>query len=151
MLDGVPTRKRSPALFENVAVDRDHVVTTQLEGYAEANKSFSVVKNRSITVMVLLTKTSPPPRHAAPAVATPSVAPTPTAAPAGEGTLAVATNPWCNVAVDGVDHGQTPINVKLPAGHHTLTLTNPDFHIKRQLSVTIAPNETVRKKLDFSE
>ena len=63
----------------------------------------------------------------------------------------VATNPWCSVAVDGVDRGQTPIEVKLRAGRHTLTLTNPDSHIKRQLSVTITPNETVRKKLDFSE
>ena len=139
-------------------------MTAQLEGYAEAKKSFSVVKNQSMTVMLVLPTTSAPSRHAAPpaapkppAASKPSVAPTSVAsspaaaAPGGEGTLAVATNPWCNVAVDGVDRGQTPINVKLPAGHHTLTLTNPDFHIKRQLSITITPNETVRKKLDFSQ
>src|SRR5262249_31115623 len=35
------------------------------------------------------------------------------AAPAkleGEGTLLVASSPWCNVKVDGVDKGPTPIN-----------------------------------------
>jgi hypothetical protein len=150
VLDEVPTSKRSPALFEQVAADREHSVTAQLDGYTEAKKSFSVVKNRSVTVMLVLKKASAPSRHAAP-TATPSAAATPAAAQGGEGTLAVATNPWCNVAVDGVDRGQTPIDVKLAAGRHTLTLTNPDFHIKRQLSVTVTPNETVRKKLDFSQ
>jgi hypothetical protein len=32
-----------------------------------------------------------------------------------------------------------------------VTLTNAEFHIRRQLSVTVAPGETVRKKLDFTE
>ena len=87
----------------------------------------------------------------------PAPAPAATAAPAaatplsGEGTLAIASNPWCSVAVDGVDRGQTPVNLKLAAGKHTLVVTNPEFHIKRQITVTIKPNETVRKKLDFSE
>ena len=67
----------------------------------------------------------------------------------GEGTLLLATSPWCNVRIDGVDKGPTPINVKLPAGKHTVVLTNPEFKINRSLPVMIMPNETNRKRYDF--
>ncbi|HEY1585455.1 MAG TPA: protein kinase, partial [Polyangia bacterium] len=67
----------------------------------------------------------------------------------GEGTLLLATSPWCNVRIDGVDKGPTPINVKLPAGKHTVVLSNPEFKINRSLPVMIMPNETNRKRYDF--
>jgi hypothetical protein len=67
----------------------------------------------------------------------------------GEGTLLLATSPWCNVKVDGVDKGPTPINLKLPAGKHTVVLTNPEFKINRSLPVMIMPNEINRKRYDF--
>jgi hypothetical protein len=63
----------------------------------------------------------------------------------------VLTSPWCRVAVDGVDHGATPLNLELPAGPHLLLLTNPEFHIRRTLPVTIRRGETLRKSLDFAE
>ena len=67
----------------------------------------------------------------------------------GEGTLLLATSPWCNVRIDGVDKGPTPINVKLPAGKHTVVLSNPEFKINRSLPVMIMPNETNRKRYEF--
>jgi tRNA A-37 threonylcarbamoyl transferase component Bud32 len=67
----------------------------------------------------------------------------------GEGTLLLASSPWCNVKIDGVDKGPTPISVKLPAGKHTVVLTNPEFKINRSLPVMIMPNETNRKRFDF--
>jgi tRNA A-37 threonylcarbamoyl transferase component Bud32 len=69
----------------------------------------------------------------------------------GEGTLLLASSPWCNVKVDGVDKGPTPVSVKLPAGKHTVMLSNPEFKISRTLPVMILPNETTRKRLDFAQ
>jgi serine/threonine protein kinase len=156
LLDGAPSGRRSPARFEQLAGNRDHTVVAQLPGYGEEKKQFSVTTGRRTTVTLQLTRTRGSPARAevkAPAAAAPAApaAPVEAAAATGEGTLAIASNPWCSVTIDGVDHGQTPVNIKLPAGRHALTVTNPDYHIKRQFSVTILPNQTVRKKLDFAE
>ncbi len=67
----------------------------------------------------------------------------------GEGTLVLATTPWCNVFIDGLARGTTPLTITLPAGQHTIGLTNPEFKVKRVLSVAIEPNATTRKRLDF--
>jgi len=67
----------------------------------------------------------------------------------GEGTLLLATSPWCNVKIDGVDKGPTPLTVKLPAGKHTVLLTNPEFKINRTVPLMILPNETNRKRYEF--
>ncbi|MGZ3426926.1 MAG: protein kinase domain-containing protein [Polyangia bacterium] len=67
----------------------------------------------------------------------------------GEGTLLLATSPWCNVKIDGVDKGPTPLSVKLPAGKHNVVLTNPEFKINRSVPVMILPNQTERKRYDF--
>jgi tRNA A-37 threonylcarbamoyl transferase component Bud32 len=69
----------------------------------------------------------------------------------GEGTLVLATSPWCNVKIDGADKGPTPLRIKLPAGKHIVVLTNPEFKINRTLPVMILPNETTRKPLDFTQ
>ncbi len=69
----------------------------------------------------------------------------------GEGTLLLASSPWCNVKVDGADKGPTPINMKLPAGKHTVVLSNPEFKINRTLPIMILPNQTTRKRLDFAQ
>jgi hypothetical protein len=95
---------------------------------------------------------APAPRAtpAAPPV-TPAPALEPPARVDGEGTLMLASSPWCDVTVDGVAKGTTPMSVKLPAGKHTVVLTNSEFKIRRTLPVTIAPDETVRKRLDFAQ
>jgi hypothetical protein len=67
----------------------------------------------------------------------------------GEGTLVLATTPWCEVAIDKVAHGTTPLTTKLAAGNHVLMLTNNEFHVRRTLTVTIEANQVLRKKLDF--
>jgi hypothetical protein len=53
------------------------------------------------------------------------------------------------VLVDGIDRGATPLRLDLPAGGHTLLLVNQDFNIRREFPVTIAPGETLRKRVDF--
>ena len=68
----------------------------------------------------------------------------------GDGTLVVASSPWCNVTVDGQARGTTPLSVKLKAGSHDVVLSNPEFKIKRTLAVEVEPGQTVRKSLDFA-
>jgi serine/threonine protein kinase len=84
---------------------------------------------------------------------TPPVAPVVVPEPkvTGEGTLVIATSPWCTVTIDGEGRGPTPVSVKVQAGKHSVVLDNPEFKIHRQLSVVVPPNETVRKKLDFAQ
>jgi serine/threonine-protein kinase len=69
----------------------------------------------------------------------------------GTGTLLLASSPWCNVRIDGVDKGPTPINLKLAAGRHSVVLSNPEFKINRKLPVVILPDQTTRKRLDFAQ
>ncbi len=80
----------------------------------------------------------------------PLVAPVAPAVPKGDGSLVLASSPWCNVTVDGQSRGTTPLNLKLKAGSHEVVLANPEFKIKRTLAVDIEPNQTVRKSLDFA-
>jgi eukaryotic-like serine/threonine-protein kinase len=79
-------------------------------------------------------ETPPPPKPEKPAR---SVA-------AGEGYLRLGSKPWTNIAVDGKDTGMhTPqTKMKLPAGSHRITLTNPQFNIKETFSVDIKPDQT---------
>ncbi len=75
----------------------------------------------------------------------------PSAEPAagGVGKLMIASKPWVNVTIDGKSYGQTPLGVELPAGTHTMLVTNPEFSIKRTISISIKGGEILRKKLDF--
>jgi len=64
------------------------------------------------------------------------------------GTLVLDSRPWCNVTIDGVSRGQTPIvNLSLPAGRHSGRCVNPQFGINAAFSVNIEPGQTTRKRL----
>jgi hypothetical protein len=91
----------------------------------------------------------PPPTKAKPAA--PAPAPKAAAAPAAakpsggaDGFLRLGSKPWTNIAVDGKDTGlHTPqTKIKLSAGPHRVTLTNPQFNIKETFSVDIKPGDT---------
>jgi serine/threonine protein kinase len=56
----------------------------------------------------------------------------------GTGTLRINSKPWSQVFVDGKLIGNTPqMNVSLPEGSHRITLVNPEFSLKKSVSVTI--------------
>jgi serine/threonine protein kinase len=105
---------------------------------------------------------SAPPHRSAPVAAPPRPAPRPApvrerAAPApepretaraepepsapsggGTGTLRINSRPWSQVVIDGKPIGSTPqMNVTLSEGTHKVTLTNPEFDIKKTLTVKI--------------
>jgi hypothetical protein len=69
----------------------------------------------------------------------------------GEGWLRLGSKPWTNIAVDGKDSGQhTPqTHMKLSAGSHRITLTNPQFNIKETFTVEIKAGETTTEIKDL--
>jgi serine/threonine protein kinase len=80
----------------------------------------------------LLEESAPKEKEAAPA-------PKPVASTGGgNGTLRINTKPWSQVFVDGKLIGNTPqMNVSLPEGTHRVTLVNPEFSLKKSLTVQI--------------
>jgi hypothetical protein len=84
---------------------------------------------------------SSPPRAAAPARQAPS---------AGTGYLRLNSRPWAEVTIDGKPAGATPLlNVELAAGAHTVTLSNPQFGLKKSVKLQIVAGETLTKVVDL--
>ncbi len=156
VLDGAPLAQRSPARLEGLAAGRSHLLVVRLAGYAGMAQRFQLGPGEEASLEIDLHHAGKGVvRHKEAVGRTPAAALSPSAPAApvvrdGEGTLVVASSPWCNVAVDGQPRGTTPVSVKLKAGEHEVVLTNAEFHIRRALSVEIEPNQVVRKKLDFA-
>ena len=155
-LDGRKLDGPSPQTVDRVEAGREHVLLAQLAGYQDAVEKFTVQANEVHRVSTHLHHAAIAGKHAKPTAATPAPStPAPAPSPAvkleGEGTLVIASSPWVSVSIDGKDRGQTPLSLKLPAGKHTVQLSNPEFKITRSLNVLILPNETLRKKLDFAQ
>jgi hypothetical protein len=87
------------------------------------------------------------------ATSAPVPAPAPASAPAPvvsaePGLLNLDTTPWSNVSVGGRALGTTPlVGVSLPAGTHTLVLTNPELGIKTTYRVTIGSGRTTARRI----
>ncbi|HEX5657338.1 MAG TPA: PEGA domain-containing protein, partial [Polyangiales bacterium] len=65
------------------------------------------------------------------------------AAEGGQGTLRINSRPWAQVVIDGRPIGNTPqMNVPLPAGNHRVQLVNPEFNLKKNLTITIKSGQT---------
>jgi len=86
------------------------------------------------------------------APARPAARPTPANDPAsllnpepagGPGTLRINSRPWSQVTIDGKSYGNTPqMNISLNAGSHKVTLVNPEFGIRKTITVQIKPGQT---------
>ena len=78
--------------------------------------------------------------------------PPPPPPPAGKGKLNVgATGGWCNVSVDGVARGATPIaGLELSAGPHRVVCMPPDYPAMTT-SVTISPEATTRYRFKLPQ
>ncbi|MBL8742295.1 MAG: serine/threonine protein kinase, partial [Myxococcales bacterium] len=81
---------------------------------------------------------------------------TPTSTSGGEesgtGTLIVAVNPWGNVSVDGASKGTTPIGaITLPAGTHTVVVTNPELGASRSATVKIVGGKSHALRFDLKK
>ena len=64
----------------------------------------------------------------------------------GFGTLRLQSRPWSQVSIDGRSVGNTPqMNLRLSAGSHRVTLVNPDFNIRHNITVNITAGETTTR------
>ncbi len=162
VLDGKTLPERSPAHVE-VAAGVAHTLVVRTASHPGVVQRFTLDAGEEATLEIDLRRS----QHAAvrrasarsawvaaaaaaPAPSTPAPPPVAPAPPKGDGTLVIASSPWCTVTVDGQARGTTPISVKLKAGAHEVVLANPEFKIKRTLAVEIEANQTVRKSLDFA-
>jgi serine/threonine-protein kinase len=70
------------------------------------------------------------------------------AGPTGSGKLNVgASGGWCNVSVDGVPRGATPVaGIELSAGPHRVTCTPGDGKPPQTATVVVPANDTARQK-----
>ena len=97
---------------------------------------------------------SPPPAEApAPAPSAPAPAAPAPAAPKGDGTLALAAKPPCDIYIDGKNTGlKTPQReITLSAGKHKVTLINNEYGIREAFTVDIKPAEETKMIKDFSD
>lgn len=82
------------------------------------------------------------------APAMPAPAPAPPAAAPEVGYLNLDTTPWSTVSVGGRVLGQTPIvGAALPAGTHTLVLSNPEQGVRTTYQVTISAGKTTARRI----
>jgi tRNA A-37 threonylcarbamoyl transferase component Bud32 len=157
-LDGKRLDAVSPVTVDAIAAGKSHVLLASLPGFWDALTSFTLVDNEVRPITIKLRESAHhvrrpiaqlKPKLIAPTTTASSPSPPPVALD-GEGTLLLASSPWCNVSIDGVNKGPTPVSVKLRAGKHNVVLSNPEFKIARTLPVLILPNQTLRKRLDFN-
>jgi serine/threonine-protein kinase len=73
------------------------------------------------------------------------------AGPTGSGKLNVgASGGWCNVSVDGVPRGATPVaGIELSAGPHRVTCTPGDGKPPQTATVVVPANDTARQKFSL--
>ena len=68
------------------------------------------------------------------------------------GQLLVVAEPWAQVAVDGVEKGETPLTeMRLAAGSHEIVISNPNFVGVIRDKVQIHAGETIQRKYSFNE
>ena len=82
----------------------------------------------------------------------PDMDPVMVASMGGNGTLRINSRPWSQVYVDGRMIGNTPqMSIQLSAGRHRVSLVNPDFDIRKTITVNIEAGETVTRIVDLNE
>lgn len=139
LLDGKPVK--GPKI-EGVTSGVSHTLVVAAPGFVDQSVSFTgnPLETKSLDVTLQRADAKRPvkmgdattPNNAAPA-------------PAGHGKLNVgASNGWCNVSVDGVAKGATPIaGVELDAGTHKLSCTTADG--KTQTATVAVPADGVAR------
>jgi serine/threonine-protein kinase len=81
----------------------------------------------------------------------PHVPPSASTAAAAPALLDVNATPWAHVRVDGAPRGETPLlGLSLPAGTHTLELSNEPLGVHRELTVILRPGEHATRVEDLS-
>ncbi len=167
-LDGRPVTGTS---FEGLTSDTPHTLTVEAPGYRSQEVMFAGAPSEHKVIDVVMIPGSTGAAadagalalnpaggsghrstngHSSTANNPPSSTPPPPPAPAGNGKLNVgASGGWCNVSVDGVSKGATPVaQLQLSAGAHHLACTTPEGKTM-YASVSVAADATTRYKFSI--
>jgi eukaryotic-like serine/threonine-protein kinase len=126
-------------LVEGISSGDMHKIAVSAPGYAEQTVQFIGSPQEKKRVEVTLQREVRHPRgNGGGGVVAPS-------AVAGTGKMNVgAAGGWCNVSIDGVGHGATPVaGIELAAGPHRVTCTPPD-HAPMTTTVVVPADGTAR-------
>jgi serine/threonine protein kinase len=141
VLDGKPYAGLS---IDGLSSGDQHKLVVSAPGYAEQSFTFMGAPFERKHFDVVLERSSESSSHRVrPAGVSSSAV---TVAPVGNGKLNVgASGGWCNVTVDGVARGATPVaGIELPAGPHRVTCAPPDGKAAQATTVTVAADGTTR-------
>jgi serine/threonine-protein kinase len=131
-LDGKPL-ENVPAT--GITSGDQHKLLIGAPGYIDQTYTFIAAPQENKKFDVVLVKephrakgAPPPPVVPHSSFDPPPVVPPPVVVPVGKGKLNVGVSPgWCNVSVDGVARGPTPLaGLELPSGTHRVVCTPPD-------------------------
>ncbi len=139
---------RATGPMEGLTSGTQHKVVVGAPGYADQTLTFMGAAQEHKRLEVTLHKERAPARGATNAVRTDGnlVAPV-----NGVGKLNVAAaGGWCNVAVDGVARGATPIaGLEVSAGPHKISCTPPEGKVV-SATVTVAANDVTRHRFTLT-
>ena len=135
-LDG---KKYDGLTIDSISSGDQHKVTVSATGYQDFSTSFIGTPQETKHLDVTLNKEIKVSNGTGPKIAV---------GPSGSGKLNVgASGGWCNVSVDGVPRGATPVaGIELSAGPHKVTCTPGDGKPPVSTTVNIPPNDTARYK-----
>jgi serine/threonine protein kinase len=143
-LDGKPY---SGPVIDGVSSGDPHTLVVTAPGYAEQSMTFSGAPFEAKHFDITLERgdASARARHERAAGAA-------TASPAASGKLNVgASGGWCNVIVDGVARGATPVaGIELPPGSHKVSCTPPDGKPPQTASVPVTAEGTTRYRFTLA-
>jgi hypothetical protein len=78
-----------------------------------------------------------------PAQEPPPPEPKPPTRPIRMGTVSINAVPWAEVWMEGERKGETPIELRLPAGEHSITLAHEQMRVIKRVTVEPGRNESV--------
>ncbi len=137
-LDG---KKYDGLTVDSISSGDQHKVTVSANGYQDYTTSFIGNPQETKHIDVTLVK----------AVVSNGTGPKVPVGPSGSGKLNVgASGGWCNVSVDGVPRGATPVaGIELSAGPHKVTCTPGDGKPPVSTTVNVPANDTARYKFSL--
>ena len=137
-LDG---KKYEGLTIDSISSGDQHKVLVSAAGYVDYTTSFIGNPQETKHIDVTLVK----------AVVSNGTGPKGPVGPTGSGKLNVgASGGWCNVSVDGVPRGATPVaGIELSAGPHKVTCTPGDGKPPVSTTVNIPANDTARYKFSL--
>ena len=144
-LDGKPY---AGPVIDGVSSGDPHTLVVTAPGYAEQSMTFSGAPFEAKHFDVTLERGSEASARARHERAAGAASP----APAASGKLNVgASGGWCNVIVDGVARGATPVaGIELPVGSHKVSCTPPDGKAPQTASVAVTADGTTRYRFTLA-